>query len=704
MGIRKIQVNRKIEEVIKSYLYRGRYPTFQTITHHFGQWLREQHPGAPGFNPIKVFRKEKSSAEKYNRHVSNLHQDITDAYDATIGQTKQLMNDFQFVETEQGKLLHELAKVSKEINELILLSKQADTRYFEGHVISFENAGDINKEVSTAFIDVQHREVSLAENRNHSNRVWVDHKKAKFQTLQASAKNEALESMKHAFDDNINTAWWHVVKTKELGRHNAMKAELVVLFEGTEELNHIEYIPHHGKPVHTKLEYTQDGSVFTPIYQQGETDEITGMKVWNFQKISARGIKFIFEKTDYDERNNDYYNYYFGAKSISFFKRNYLSEGVVYTNPIAFNEKVQTLSAFMKDDVPFNSDVRYEVAMFEEGKSVEELIWHPISSLDDTKPKFAKLVHLHAKKHQKVEASQSEATGQVINGMQVFRLMKDNGDGIVSEKILNTQTGETKETFDTIHNPKLFRGINQWKRERTYVPFDGAIPLNNKWDNQYANRPDAIRLDYFSKGNELNLRRENGGFDDNFYRFTICVYSEEPRQEPLSLSVMSTLPSGTRKRLGAYSVYVNRQRLAPVNDEVTMNLLKGWNEIQLLFHWGDMQERKDVVRENLPNQTFVGKFNFFNERRVRGDMEHMQHVDTHSLYHNISPNNRNYFSIHERQIVLNYLPERCVFQLAYETANDAESHSEIIMRAQLTRDHSVPHVTPKIYSIRLRAK
>lgn len=704
MGIRKIQITRKIEEIIKSYLYRGRYPTFQTITHHFGQWLREHSPGAPVFHPLKVFRKEKSSSASYNAQITGITQDIQDAYEATINQTTQIMSDFSYVETERGKLIHELASISNKIDELLLITNQADYRYFDSNMISFEDAGGVNKEKSTAFVNVQHKEVTLLENPSQSGQVRINPSKAYFQTLQPAHKHSALESMKYAFDENLNTAWWHVVKTKELGADNIMRAELVIPFDQEEEINFIEYAPHHGKPVDVKVEYTSDGSVFTPIHQKAETDIVTGLKIWNFQKLSAKGIKFVFEKKDYDERSGDYYNYYFGAKNISVHKKHYLSEGVLYTNPIEFREDVQALSMFVQNDIPFNSELNYEVAIYQSDRTLEELIWHPISSYDDSKPKYAKVINLNVKENKKVETSKAEATGQVINGMQVFRLTKDNGDGIMSEKILDTQTGETKESFDEFQNPKVFRGINQWKRERTYVPFDGSVPLNSKWDEQYRSRPELIRSNYLTKSNELDLRRTHGGLDDNFYRFSICIYSDEPRNEPLSLSVMSTLSSGIRKRLGAYSVYVNRQRLVSVNDEVTMPFVKGWNEIQILFHWGDMQERKDTARKNLPQETIVGKFNFMKEKRVRGDLEHLQFVDVHSLYHNISPNNRNYFSIHERQVVLNYLPEGCVFQLVYENNKQLEKHNQVVLRASLKRHMNTPHVTPKIYSIRLRAK
>ncbi|MBS9805889.1 hypothetical protein J4052_23275 [Bacillus toyonensis] len=704
MSIKKIQITRRVEEIIKGYLFRGRYPTFETITHQFAQWLREHRPGTPSFNPVKVFRKEKSDADKYNNHVSQIHQDITDAYDATINQTTQIMTDFNLIETERNKLSHELANISKSIDELLLVSNNSDYKYFESYVVSFENASDVNKANSTIFVDIQNKEVTLSENIGKGKRIIIDPNKAYFQTLQPSQKNEALESITHAFDDNINTAWWHVVKTKELSVSNVMRAELTVMFDEVEELNYIEYIPHHGKPINIKLEYTNDGAAFSPIYQQAQTDKITGIKIWSFQKINAQGVKFVFEKSDYDERSGDFYNYYFGAKTIGMYKKDYLSEGVLYTNPIPFKDTIQQVSIMTKEDVPFNTELKYEIALHDPAKSLEELIWHPVSSSDDTQPKFAKVVTLNTKETKQIETSKCEPTREVINGMQVFRLMKDNGDGIISEQILNTQTGSTQETFDELENPKLFRGINQWKRERTYIPFNGQIPLNSIWDQQYQNRPEIIRVDYIPKGNILSLRRDGGGFDDNFYRYSICVFADESRNEPLSLSVMSMLGTGSRKRLGSYSVYVNRQRLAPVNDEVTMKFEKGWNEIQILYHWGDMQDRVDTRREELPLETIIGKFNFAKEKRVRGDLESMQFVESHTLFHNISPNNRSYFAIHERQVILNYLPKNCIFQLIYETNKNIEKHNEMILRANLRRDANVPYVTPKIYSIQLRAK
>lgn len=703
MGIRKIQVTRTIENVIKRYLFDGRYPTLQTITHHFSQWLRENTPGAPGFNPIKVLRKQKSSSEDYNKNVDMIYQDISDAYTATIEQGKQIMSDFNYVETERGKMEHELAQLANQIDELMMMANNTDYRYFDGQVISFENMSQVNQSKSSVLINVQNKELTLKENAINSNRIIINPANAKFNVLKPYDATKVLELLDYAFDDTINTAWWQVVKTKQLDTQ--MTAELVIIFDQEESINMIEYLPHNGSAVDVKIEYTLDGTGFTSINQQGEVDRITGIKSWVFQEEKVKGIKFVFTKTEHDDQSSGFYQYYFGAKNIAIYKKNYLSKGIMYSNPIEFNENVQTISMYAEHEVPFNTDIRYEIALYEDDdKPLEELIWHPISSSDETKPRYAKFVDLNMKETRVVESQRAEATGEIINGMKVFRLLKDNGDGLVSEEITDDQTGETQETFDDIQNPKLFRGINQWKRERTYRPFDGKIPLNSHWEEAWTKNPQNIRVKFLAIGNRLSLSRDDGGVSDNFYRFTTCIYSDQPKSLPLSISVMQTLTSGLRKRLGSYSVYLNKKRLSPSNDEVTLDFVQGWNEIQILYHWGNMEERKDLSANMLPSISYVGKFNFAAETKVRAELNYMEYLDTHSLYSNVSPNNNNYFSIYERQIVLNYLPEDTIFQLVYETNKDLEKHNTIIVKAELERNIETPSITPKIKRIRLLAK
>jgi hypothetical protein len=684
VSIRQTQIARTIERIVKYYLRHGRYPTLQTITYHFSQWLREHTPGAPSFQPLRIMRKSKSDAERYNEDVKRIHEDISDAYQATINQTARVMSDFQFAETERNKLWHDLMAISKKIDQLMLVTSNAGEVIME----QFEDMSRVDKTRSSVFVDVKNQLITLNENKRESQKVPLSGSMAQFNPLTPNVKTAALESINNAFDDNLNSAWWQVIKTNGPG---IVRGELIVRLPEETEISEIEYVSHHGKPILIHVETSLDGFSFTPLPGKNNQKKVIDAEVWSFPKMKVKAVKFVYEKKEHDDHSAGTYNYYFGAKNISLYNKSFLTTGTLITNPFAFSQNLNMLSLKAKHDIPYNTSIEYSVALLQEGQDFSELIWYPISSQDDSAPKYAKVIDFNIRGTKYVEFSKSEPTLQVINGMQVFKLTNDAGEGALPD------------SFDRIHNPKLLRGINQWRRDRTYIPFDGTIPLNSTWQEQFVNRPDQIITDYLPIGNTLSLRRDGGGPRDNFYRFTTCLYSEETRVEPLSLAVIQTV-NGVRKRIGTFSVYVNGVRMVPTNEEVTMTLKVGWNEIQILYHWGDMQQRRDYTEEELPTETYLGKFNFLKEKKVRADLAPLQYVDVHTLYHNVSPNNHDNFAISENQVVLNYRPVNCIFQLSYEVDAEEITHNQVVLKAVFSRSEDTPHLTPKIYALQLIGK
>lgn len=671
-----------MERIVRYYLVHGRYPTLQTITYHFSQWLREHVPGAPSFTPLHVLRKSKSDADSYNENVRLIHDDISDAYQATIEQTTKVMSDFQFADTERSKIYHDLMAIAKKIDQLLLVNSAGGEVLME----QFTDMSRVDKTRSSVFVDVINQAITLSENKRDTEKILLVGSQAKFNPLTPNVKSAALESTNNAFDDDINSAWWQVLKTSGPG---TVRGELVVKLATDTELTEIEYVAHHGKPVLIQVETSTDGTTFSPLPGKNNQKTVVDSDVWSFPKMTVRAIKFVYEKKEHDDNSAGVYNYYFGAKNISAYCKSYLGSGTLITNPFVFEtQNLNMVSLKASHDIPYNTSIDYAVALMQDRQDFSELVWYPISSQDDSAPKYAKVVEFNMRGVKYVEFNKSEATGQIINGMQVFKLANDSGDGTLPE------------SFDAIHNPLLLRGINQWRRERTYVKFDGTVPLNSTWQEQLTNRPDQVITDYLPIGNTLSLRRSNGGPNDNFYRFTACIYSEENRVEPLSLAVIQTV-ADTRKRLGAFAVYVNSERMVPTNEEVTMTLKVGWNEIQILYHWGDMQLRRDFTQSELPNETYLGKFNFMKETKVRADLAPMTYVDTHSLYHNISPNNHDYFSISESQVVLNYKPQNCIFQLSYEVDTEDAANNQIVLQAVFNRSEDTPYLTPKITALQL---
>ncbi len=77
MGIKKNQLSRAIEKIIRHYLKHGKYPKFQTITYHLGGWLRRNNLGAPIFKYTPLRRNEESSSQRFNNEMENIHSDLS---------------------------------------------------------------------------------------------------------------------------------------------------------------------------------------------------------------------------------------------------------------------------------------------------------------------------------------------------------------------------------------------------------------------------------------------------------------------------------------------------------------------------------------------------------------------------------------------------------------------------------------------------
>jgi hypothetical protein len=688
MSIRQSQIARTIENIVKYYMFHGRYPTMQTITYHFSQWLRENTPGTPSFSPLKFMRKEKSDADRYNQNIKLIHTDIQDAYDATIDQTIRVMSDFNFAETERKKIRKELADVSKKIDKLILLSKDP-SGLTDSIIEDFSDMSMVDNTKSTIYTNVDLREITLKENIRQSNKVLLVGSNAKFSTLTPNVKEAAIESINNAFDDNMNSAWWHVIKTEGPG---TVRGELAVLLPQESDINTVEFTSHSGKAILIELEYTTDGVNYTPLPGQNNQQSITDKASWNFPLMTVKGIKFIFEKKEYDDNSAGIYNYYFGAKNISVYKKNYLSNGELYTTPFVFNtDNVNMVSMIATHEIPYNTGIDYKVALYGENQDPNSLVWYPISSADDTNPTAPKIVEFNTRSTKTIEFANAETNLQVINGMTVFRLLSSNNNPALPD------------SFADIKNPQLLRGINQWKRERTYIKFMGDIPLNSNWDDMLQNRPSQVRVDYLPISNILSLRRLNGGPTDNFYRFTTCIKSDQAKVETVSIAMLQTV-NGVKTRMGTYAVYMNGERMIPSNEDVTLKFKKGWNQIQILYHWGNMAQRMDYTQDQLPIETSLGKFNFSLETMVRADLEPLKYVDQHSLYYNISPNDHDNFAIMEQQVVLNYLPVNCIFQLSYELPNVNVKSNQVLLYANFSRNTDTPHLTPKLHGLQVQSK
>lgn len=691
MLIRNNQIGRKTEEIIKRYLFNGTYPKLKSITNELSTWMENHIPGTPSFKSHKIYKKDITNSTEFNNQMTAIEKDISDVYEASITQQNQLMRNFTQGEIAREKIRHDIDQINKELDQLISMSKYADNKYIHEDIISFENLSTIDIKRTDASVDISKRQVTLKERNIQSKRIIVDSSKVVTNVLQSHTGLYYVQPVKYAFDDSINTAWWSKVTTKETNSKNKMELEIVIPFNDVTEINTIEFTPHHTKEMYVTLEYSSDNNSYSSI------STVTDIKIleptsWTFKNTKMRYLKIRIKKYQYDELEGKNWVYYFGAKNIAIYKKSYEAESYIYTNKLSLPSNSKSLSISSDKTKRVGTDIGYEICFNPEAKETEQ-IWHEIDDYENKSNGKTKSIEINNTETVSVSGRKVIETGELVNGIRSYKLLKNDGSSIF------TPDNTGNNTFTSFSNAKLYKGIHQWKREHTYKEFNGDVPLNSMWDTLYREKANMIDTDYFIKTNSLPFNKSN----ENFYRFTICVYSIVERQMPLSIQLTGISNKELKKRLGSYSIYCNQKRLVSVNEEVTLNFVNGWNEIQILIHLGDVTTRKDLPLNEMPDNFIIGKTNLVTEQYVRADLFPMELISKESLFYNISPLNHDYFAIDQQQVILNYYPNDTIFELIYdEEKQTGDGGIPYLLRAKLSRSEDDDSITPILNDIRVR--
>lgn len=691
MRIRNNQIARKTEEIVKRYLFNGTYPKLKSITNELSIWMEKHTPGTPLFKSKKVFKKDLTSSEDFNEAMNNIETDITDAYDASIYQQNQLMKNFTQGEIMRERIRHDLDAINVELDKYIAMSKYADTKFVHENIVSFENANSVDMEQTTADLDLHNRQVTLKERNIQSKRIIVDSSKVTTSVLQSHSSIATVEPMRYAFDDSINTAWWCKVSTKETNSKNKMELEVVIPLGDLVEVNTLDFTPHHTKEMYVSLEYSKDNIIYSPISTVTNAKVLEPVK-WSFKTTKMKYLKIRIKKNAYDEMQNaKAFIYYFGAKNIAIYKKSYEEESYLYTKVMDLPAKSKQLSVSASGTKRTGTDVNFAVC-FNPMANDEDKLWHEVDDFNNKSNGKAKSIEINNIDTVSVSGRKVIETGEIFNGIRSYKILKNDGSSIF------TPNNGGVTSFSEFLNAKLYRGVQQWRREQTYKPFIGDSPVNADWDTLYREKGNLISSDYFIKTNSLPFKQSQ----DNYYRFTTCIYSNTDRQIPMGVELTGISNKAIKKRLGSFSVYCNQSRLVSVNDEVTLKLTNGWNEIQVLVHLGDVAHRRDLEEDETPDSFLLGKMNIVAEAYVRADLFPMTLVDKQSLFYNISPLNHNYFAIDDQQVIINYLPQGTIFELMYDNKDLSDETIEYIVRARMTRSSDDESATPILNTIRIR--
>lgn len=677
MGMRERRTAQDTERIVRQALEEGFHPSFRHVAAELSAWQEEHDPSEPMTRKQDVYEGEVIERGFIEELFHNLQGDVDLLTAEAVSQTEEYMRDFEALRNERLSIEAKIQLATQKLKKILLMTKGSPGEQYEVFT-AIPDGGFSSK--GSAFVDTMSRSVRLMENTSKSGGINLKNATFSIQSLVKDYRDVALTNPSYAVDGNINTAWWHVIKTKDAGNKEAkVELALIIDLQQEETFTQLRLDPHHARTMEVLAMHSKDGTTYETFGGNREAFVFQEETTIQFPLTTCRYIKLIFAKNTHDEQSAGFYQYYFGLRELTVIRQSFVSSGLSYTEPRQMLPSVSEVAIEVDHEVPVGADIVYSVAEVNPIQSDESWTWIPISPVGSGDTRFSQVVSLSKAKEMICEYNRADKSGEVVNGEVAYRL--ERTDGLIEIP------GEDGQPIEDV---RLYRGVGQWKVEQAYAPFTSDIPLK-------ATFPEQARNYFIPFENELELRRAIGS-KDNLYKFTSCFFSDMERTQPLSIGVIHR-EAGPETRVATYSVYVNGARLPFESDTYELKIQKGWNTVELLFHLGDVRNRIEFDDTELPSVVYVGRWNVGAERLVRGEIEAMRQVSKLELYAQDDLTMENSFALDQRQVFIRTEKAGVLYQLLY--AQSSEESPKIAVRAELKRGMD-EYQTPRIKEILLK--
>lgn len=677
LGMRERRIARDTEAIIRRALEEGFHPSFRHVATELAALQEKVDPSEPLTQSQDVYDGEIIERKMIEDLFESLQVDVDLLTTEAVSQTEEYMRDYEAIRNERKTIEGKMELATKRLKQILLMTKGSPGEQYE--VFAPIPQGGMSSK-GTAFMDTDTKAMRLQENANRSGGIDLSNATFTIRSLVKDYRDVALTDPKFAVDGNINTAWWHVIKTKDAGNGEAQTSlEMVLDLSREETFSQLKIDPHHARTMEVLAEYSLDGSSYQTFGGSPERFLFQEETTLQFPLTSARYVRLTFSKMSHDEQSAGFYQYYFGLRELSLLRQSYVSNGLLYTEERVMLPSVSQVAIEVDHEVPVGGDIIYSVAEVDEAQLPEAWTWIPISPVGSGDHRFSEVVSLSKAKEKVCEYNRADKSGDIVNGEVAYRL--ERTDGLVEI------AGENGAMIEDI---RLYRGIGQWKVERSYQPFTGDIPLK-------AQFPDQAESYFIPFENTLELQRAMGA-KDNLYKFTGCFFADDARVQSLSVGVIHR-EAGPETRVASYSVYLNGKRLAFESDTYEIEISKGWNTIELVFHLGDVRNRQEFDDTELPSVVYLGRWNMGGERRVRGQVESMKQVSKLELYAQDDLTMENAYAIDQRQVFIRTEKVGILYQLLYSQVTDEAP--VIAVKAELLRGID-EYQTPQIKEILLK--
>ena len=691
MGIQNERVKEATEQLLRKNLQNGVLPDSKEFIWQLNQAMRDMRFNKPSFQFQPYKNTEIASSQRLNESNERIYQDLLILYKNLTNVYQLLNKQYQHFTVERDKLERDIDMLENELIHFVrnnsrpgLLPYAYDT---------FDTTDSINLEkTSGVFIDTQNKEARLVEEKNTSRRVVPSGQVSfKFEPSGIDKKEETLVgSMDNIFTDESDRNWQKRFLLKE---NIQVEGQLEIVFNRKEVLNHIHGVFYTVKPFELDMSYTPDGQNWYHLPYYEETLNVDKQVVLNFPSVEIKGIRFNVRKSEYDEslpeKEGYSYQYLFGVQQISFYQKNYPTEGLFHSTILELqntpeNYVVDTVQLFVDETVPTGTAIRYEVAL-----PSDNLDWQPIDPVNREHPKSPQIIHFNRLTRNESDTlffpdefsiRQSEAEDLLKNGIPLYRLSSiQNGRQRFELPKMEMLEGSTR----------LYVGKKHW--EVTSYPSTNVNQMPQVSDFQAIKDGMITEYDPISEVQSGDVFKNKKGGQQRKYLARLALYVEE--SQTISAPVTSTEP---------ITVFLNGEQLftgmTQAGETIHYVFKAGWNEIVVLVN--------GINANTVNGMTVSLGFNPVGvSETIYSSSKPLREISVFDLQYNTKMHDRSVFARRETEtgleILTNFGQPGLEFDLMYDYKDSVEEQDGIYLRARLERENGVNIPTPIIHQYRL---
>ncbi|MBA4293739.1 hypothetical protein C0431_12325 [bacterium] len=662
MSIERRRKERAIAAIVEDRIREGYHPSFGEVVGEMAVWATKEKPERPYARKQWVYAGDVVERSTFVDFFENALHDILDLRAEAIEQTHRQLALFEKNRIERERVQEKGKRVERKLRQAILASRAGLGTQIE--VLRVHGESQWKEGDSDTLVDAGEGVIRLNEVTELSEPIRLAGRDAIVRALRGVNRSVSLSDPDNMTDGNLNTAWWHVIKTEDPGNgESRVSLEVTFPFGKQSKLNMIKLFTIDGEKTAALIETSNDGSSFSTVPGMPDPVELKGDDVFRFIETEASFLRLTLSKSRHDEFSAGSYNYYFAIQDIYASGTRYVTKGTAFSEPVLLRDGVHKIAIETTSMEPSSTSLTYMVAQADMLKKPIDWAWIPISPAGGKDRRFEQVVSISQEKEHVAEFDRIEKSGEVLFGQDVHTLTRS--DGRIQE--IGGKGTEKNEL-------RLYRGIGQWKVERKAKPFNGDAPMRSDFAG-------AARTRFIPFGNTLYLDRGKSS-EENLFRFTATLFVDHDREQPISVGVTYE-DGGYKTRVASYSIYVNEKRLTFESDRYRLPLKKGWNIIELLFHVGDMSGRVEFDEEEFPTELYIGQWDTVNERMVRGEVAGLKAMTKNALYQEVANGDEAAFAMEGGKVYVMENDHDALYQLIYSEKNDAPV--EVAVRVDFER-------------------